>query len=452
MLSLNFFTPADTLSLFKQKTLSWADNFPIAVVLDSNNFANDPHARYELLVGLSRGKTSQKLLSAYLQAGENDTFAALHRLSLQEAGQWIFGFLTYDLKNELEYLHSANPDKVGFPSAFFFVPDIVIAVEKNGQSQIMAAADPDNPNFSLSDIEAIKHQIEQHSLLEVGQLPAGNCHFQSRMSRQHYLNCVEALQQHLAKGDIYEVNFCQEFYAENVSLTAYAPLFHQLCRTTQAPFSSYIKLYGQHYLFCASPERFMQKQGHTLRSQPIKGTIRRGQTPQEDEQLRRELQQNPKEQAENVMIVDLVRNDLARCAERKSVVVEELFGPYTFRTVHHLISTVKATLKAGLHWSDALKVAFPMGSMTGAPKVRAMQLIEQYECSKRGLFSGSVGYVTPSGDFDFNVIIRSLLYNAQTKYLSLQTGSAITIYANAEQEYEECLLKAAALKNLLNDK
>jgi para-aminobenzoate synthetase component 1 len=199
----------------------------------------------------------------------------------------------------------------------------------------------------------------------------------------------------------------------------------------------------------ASPERFIKKSLNKLYSQPIKGTVRRAQDDAEDEKLKSALLASEKERAENLMIVDLVRNDLAKSSETGSVEVTELFGRYSFKQVHQMISTVSSTIIDGLNPVTAIANAFPMGSMTGAPKVMAMQLIEQYENSKRGLYSGAIGYFAPNEDFDFNVVIRSIQYNEERQYVNFEVGSAITIDSHAEQEYEECLLKASAMLRAL---
>jgi para-aminobenzoate synthetase component 1 len=203
------------------------------------------------------------------------------------------------------------------------------------------------------------------------------------------------------------------------------------------------------YLLSATPERYIKKIGEKIVTQPIKGTARRSDNEEEDYAFAKALQQNPKERSENIMIVDLVRNDLSRTARRGSVVVEELCEVYPFKQVHQMISTVTSQLAVGISPVDVIRSTFPMGSMTGAPKLRAMQIIESLEESKRGLYSGSVGYFTPTGDFDFNVIIRSILYNAENKYISYSVGGAITAGSDPDSEYEECLLKAKAMRAVL---
>jgi para-aminobenzoate synthetase component 1 len=198
-------------------------------------------------------------------------------------------------------------------------------------------------------------------------------------------------------------------------------------------------------VFCASPERFLEKRGELLRSEPIKGTAPRHPDAQKDEANAKQLKNDPKERAENIMIVDLVRNDLSQLAQKGTVAVEELCEIYSFATVHQMISKISCLLKPNTSFTDILKHTFPMGSMTGAPKISAMQHIERLEDFKRGLYSGSIGLIEPNGDFDFNVVIRSLIHNRNTNYLSCSVGSAVTIDATAEKEYQECLLKANKL-------
>ncbi|HEU4607493.1 MAG TPA: anthranilate synthase component I family protein, partial [Chitinophagaceae bacterium] len=268
------------------------------------------------------------------------------------------------------------------------------------------------------------------------------------LSREDYLDKVEALQQHIRRGDCYEINFCQEFYLENIHADPIA-LYRRMTAASPNPFSALYRVQDAH-LVCASPERFIQKTGDAIISQPIKGTIQRSSSAADADELNRQaLASSSKDRAENVMIVDLVRNDFSRICSDGSVQVEELFGIQTFPQVHHLVSTVRGMLRTDIDFAAIIRACFPMGSMTGAPKKRVMELIDTYEVSRRGIFSGAVGYIDPKGDFDFNVVIRSIMYNAQTGYLSYQAGSGITHYSNPQLEYDECLLKASAIKKVL---
>src|SRR5690606_12086207 len=225
-------------------------------------------------------------------------------------------------------------------------------------------------------------------------------------------------------------------------------IYHALNRISPTPFSVYFKASGR-YVISASPERFLCRRGNKLISQPIKGTSPRNPDQVQDEAHKFMLLNNEKEKAENVMIVDLVRNDLTRSARPGSVQVEELFGVYSFRQVHQLISTVVCEKADNLSNTRIIANTFPMGSMTGAPKISALKLAEKYERSRSGVYSGAIGYFGPDGNFDFNVVIRTLLYNASTNYLSFQTGSAITLDSDPEKEYEECILKAQAIMEVL---
>jgi para-aminobenzoate synthetase component 1 len=239
-----------------------------------------------------------------------------------------------------------------------------------------------------------------------------------------------------------------EFFAENAAINPIEK-FLKLNEISLPPFAVFFKN-NSHFLLSASPERYLKKEGELIISQPIKGTAKRFSNPAEDEKSRTQLALDPKERSENIMITDLVRNDLSHTAQKGSVTVTELCKIYSFLQVHQMISTVTSKLDGQYTAVDAIKTTFPMGSMTGAPKISVMKIIENLEETKRGLYSGAVGYFTPSGDFDFNVVIRSILYNQERKYVSFSVGSAITSQSIPEKEYEECLLKAKAMREVLS--
>jgi para-aminobenzoate synthetase component 1 len=272
--------------------------------------------------------------------------------------------------------------------------------------------------------------------------------FTARFTPAEYRERVAGLQRHILRGDCYEINFCQEFYSQPADLDSLAAWW-SLSQASPNPFSCFYRVNGS-YLLCASPERYLKKTGKRLLSQPIKGTSARyPDRPAADSASALDLLHSAKERSENVMVVDLVRNDLSKVCLPGSVRVEELYGIYPFPQVFQMISTITGALSPDLHWTDAIRETFPMGSMTGAPKHRVIALIDEYERSRRGIFSGAVGYVTPEGDFDFNVVIRSLLYNRDSRYLSYQVGSGITFYSNPEAEYEECRIKARGILEAL---
>lgn len=410
---------------FKLKALQWASSFDVCCGLDSNNFA-DPYSKFDVLIAAgARYEVTAK--SGY-------AFDALERFRKTHNG-WITGFLGYDLKHETEGIISSHPEHLGFPDLYFFVPEHIIILKGNKAEFIS--------DKSQSILEEIDRQILS------GDYTINTGPIKSRLPKQAYLSKVGRIKEHIGRGDIYVTNFCQEFFSENVKIDPLL-VFFKLNYISPNPFSAFFKLKNS-YALCASPERFLAKRGGKLISQPIKGTAKRSAIIQEDEIQKQYLRNNAKEQQENVMIVDLVRNDLTRSAAPGSVKTEELFGIYSFKQVHQMISTVVCELKAGMSPVQAIKNAFPMGSMTGAPKVSAMRLMEQFEDSRRGLYSGAVGYFSPDNDFDLNVVIRTLLYNQKSAYLSFHAGSAITYHADAEKEYEECLLKVRAIMEALGN-
>lgn len=413
---------------FKDKLLYWCDGFSASAVLDSNNWTQDVHSRCDLLAGV--GERS----SIVCQAGNAlNKLAEFHDFSQD----WLFGCLSYDLKNEVERLSSENPSHLLFPDLCFFQPRFVF--ELKGE-ELNIYKFPEDETYDVFQ-EIMDFKIQGEGAIQ------NPVQLQQKMDRDYYLSTVRKIKQDIVEGTFYEMNFCQEFFAENVQLNP-VQLFDELNKNGRSPYAAYFKWRDQ-FLLCDSPERFLQKKGRTLLSQPIKGTIRRGVNEDEDQGLRRTLRDDPKERAENVMIVDLVRNDLTRSAIFGTIEVDELCETYSFERVHHLISTIRAELHPDKHWIDAIRHSFPMGSMTGAPKIKVMELSEIYEKSRRGIYSGSVGYITPDGDFDFNVVIRSLMYNAKTAHLSFQIGGAITYDSIPEKEYDECLLKAQGMLRVL---
>lgn len=401
------------------------------------NIPNKIYFKQQLLHYFSNAKNVVFLNSNH---HTSKSFIAISDNNDCDENNWQFGFISYDYKNQIEKLSSNHPDGIQFPEKHFFTPQLLFVLEgENSQLHY------NKEHYSISEINAILNNITTYKLADVeAKQPIT---VKSRISKTEYLEKVTALKNHIQLGDIYEVNFCQEFYAENVAINP-IDYYFLLNEKSPTPFSCFVKQ-DDKYLLCASPERFIQKTGNDIISQPIKGTIKRGENQQEDEQLKKALFNDQKERSENVMIVDLVRNDLSKIAQKASVKVDELCGIYTFPQVHQMISTVRATLKENTSFKEIINALFPMGSMTGAPKVSAMQLIEKYEVTKRGLYSGTVGYITPEKNVDFNVVIRSITYNQENNYLSFMVGGAITTLSVPEKEYEECLLKAKAMIEVL---
>ncbi len=463
--------------LFQSKLLAFSQSFTPCTILTSNDYYADKdltkspfYYAYDLMAGLGSVKI--------LKANAGSAFQQLSEFH-NELKDWLFGYFSYDLKNETEVLKSSHPDLIGLPDMYFFQPEIVLLL-KDENLQIISNSDrrPEeiyeeivsrprsplasegNTSLRLPDSKrgdaGVAHTrrtrataaIQRHTpnpSQEGNALPQipPESKLKPRFRKKEYTDIVEKLRQHIIEGDVYEITFCQEFYNENIDFEPYAA-FERLVNFAPNPFSCFLKIEDK-YVLSASMERFIKKTGSKLISQPIKGTIKRDADELTDDKLKEELRNDPKERAENVMIVDLVRNDLAKSCKPGTVKVEELFGIYSFPKVHQMISTVTGEMRDNIEWWRAIKNAFPMGSMTGAPKVMAMALIEKYEKTRRGVYSGAVGYISPEGDFDFNVIIRTLVYNSLNSSLSVHAGGAITYDSVPEKEYEECLLKIQGL-------
>lgn len=397
--------------------------------LDSHDH-QDKYSRYRWLAGF---EATDYVVSS------NDSLKKLAQFHDQEQ-DWLLGHLSFNLKNELEELDSRHPDQLDFPHLSFFIPQYL--VYHDGEEVWLE---------SLKETSAEGFLDKLAPAFVDEEIPDIHIELPCKTTEHQYRDTVDKLMVELQQGNIYEINYCIEFGAE-VEMTNPTAAFLELDRHTEAPFTAFYRT-GDQYLLCASPERYLQKIGETVISQPMKGTARRDKDPLKDQELKEYLAVDEKERSENVMITDLVRNDLSRVAKKGSVKVDELFGVYTYKSVHQMLSTVTCEVADSVGVSELLHSSFPMGSMTGAPKVSALNLIERHEKFHRGLYAGSVGYIMPNGDFDLNVVIRSLLYNSRAPYLSARVGSAITIHSNAKQEYEECLLKAESLlKALCNDR
>lgn len=415
----------DTLQ-FERQALQWAQQFEEVCFFQSNGY-HDEYGRVDRLLAVEAVES--------FSAEQGGAFATLEKFRAKYPNSWMPGFFSYDLKNEIEALTTSFPDRLAFPDAYFFIPRILIHFRK--QEVEIEAPQPDEIYQAILSFQPTEEDLQTPQDMV----------FQKRMSKEAYLEAFQKLQQHIRLGDIYEVNLCQEFYTENVQLSPIA-VYQALNQISPTPFSCFFKIRDK-YILSASPERFLAKRGDNLISQPIKGTAARGSSAEEDRTIAERLKNNPKEIAENVMIVDLVRNDLTRSAQAGTVRADRQLEVQTFKQVHQLVSTITCQKQLTISDVMAIRHTFPPGSMTGAPKISAMRLCDRYENSKRGIYAGAVGYFDPAGDFDFNVVIRSLLYQQTPSYLSFHTGGAITIDAEPEKEYEECLLKASAILKTL---
>lgn len=419
------------INTFKRQLLIWAQRFKNVVWLDSNNYTQQ-YTSFDAVLAVD-AHTS-------LQTDVNDSFEKLKHY-YNTTNDWIFGYLTYDLKNDIEALNSTNPDRLDFPDLFFFQPKRLFLLKGNTVKIHYLNVVQNELQFDLNTINKctdIKYKNTCNTIK-----------IKLKISKDDYFLKLHKILKHINHGNIYEVNFCQEFYAENTCIN---PLetYQNLNAISNPPFAAFFKMEDK-YILCASPERYIKKKADNVISQPIKGTAKRAKRIAEDNQLKQKLETNEKERSENIMIVDLVRNDLSKTAQKGSVKVEELCKIYTFDQVHQMISTVTSKVPSKTHPVNIIKTTFPMGSMTGAPKISAMKIIEDLEETKRGVYSGGIGYFSPNADFDFNVVIRSILYNETEQYVSYSVGGAITSKSDPTAEYEECLIKANAMRDVLEN-
>ena len=414
--------------IFKQQMLSWADRSSIFCLLDNNGY-NFSAPAFECILAVGSRRT--------VDIHGSNAFEKLKEF-YDQSPTWMFGHVGYNLTSPGH--NTTGPDSDNeFPPGFFFEPEVIIQLEKE---KLIIMASVGEADKIYNEICAITVQALQKSKPAV-KVTAG-------INEEEYIQTINALKDHIRRGDCYEINFCQRFLSDHATINP-IHTYVKLAETSPMPFAALYKL-NENYCICASPERYLKKTGDKIISQPMKGTSERNSVDAgEDESNKNYLLQSNKERSENVMIVDLVRNDLSKVCREGSVIVEELFGVYSFPHVHQMTSTISGIIRKDLHWTQALSATFPMGSMTGAPKQRVMELIAQYEQYGRGLFSGSIGYVTPDADFDFNVVIRSIFYNRNKMQLSFYAGSGITFHSDPLEEYEECKLKTNAIIEVLSN-
>ena len=401
--------------LFVKKIVNFSSDQSHFTLLNSNDSFDD----YELIIAYGA--------ESFLQSSKN----SLKKIDkyIDTVNDWIFGYLSYDLKNEIENLTDLNKDVFNLPNLYFYQPKVIWLI-KEEKAEIYSL-NKKNLNEDWDHINSIDYKdfTEKSSVDLI-----------TRTSKEEYVRKIKNIKQRILQGDCYEMNYCFDMFSKNKTINPYKT-YIKLNDYTRSPMSTFFKL-NHLYLLSSSPERFIKRINRKIISQPIKGTAKRGLDSKEDEKIKYTLLSSPKELSENHMIVDLVRNDLSRVAEKGSVKVKNLNKLNTFKRVHQLISTIEAEIAVKTKFSKIITGMFPMGSMTGAPKIESMNIIDEYESTKRGLYSGSIGYIKPNKDFDFNVVIRSIIYDKLLKEINVSVGSAITFKSDPESEFEECLLKA----------
>ena len=419
----------DNPNLFKVQILHWMNQFEVCTFLDTHAYTS-PYAAIDCIAAVHP--------ISYISLEKVDP-AALNAFIQENKGSWIFAHFNYEYHNITKSNNKTN--LTGFPLAYLYTPAVTIELK---EKRVTIESVHDNPQVIFDQIYALDFLSLGHPL------PSTSTTINPLVHKADYIENIHKILALIRRGDFYEINYCQAFEA---ALTNAHPVnvYTNLTEVSPTPFACFYKN-ATDYLLCASPERYLQKKGSRLISQPIKGTIKRNIQNEIEDKLQLEtLQNSSKDKSENVMVVDLVRNDLSRICEQGSVAVSELFGIYTYPQVHQMISTITGSVNDKVSFSEILDATFPMGSMTGAPKKSVMETIDLLEPTKRGLYSGTIGYINPTGDFDFNVVIRSIFYNSQSGKANYQVGGGITIYSDPEQEYEECLLKAAAIKKVLSN-
>lgn len=394
----------EELDSLKVKVLHYISEYNTFTFFDNNHFAINPR-RFEFLAAAGIRK---KISFAEIPKHQD----------------WIFFQFDYEF----------NPLAPEDSNCQIIIPETVIYCMADSNDIHIESVQ--NPECIQQDILKHPHQLELKPFI---QTPT----FQSQIAKKVYLDTIEQIRDDIYWGKYYELNYCVPFEAQ-VKIPDTKAFFYHFNKKNPAPMAAYLRQ-GHRYLFCSSPERFVFTDQSNIIVQPIKGTAPRGYTKAQLEYNTQRLQNSIKDRAENVMIVDLTRNDLSRICEIGSVQVPELFGIYPFQYLIQMISTIQGRLKPNIAFTDIWKAVYPMGSMTGAPKPTVIDHISKYEQYIRGMYSGSVGYIQPNGNIDSNVVIRSLEYNHQSEQVIYKAGGAITYQSDAQSEWDEVLLKSKSM-------
>ncbi|SHJ71522.1 aminodeoxychorismate synthase component I [Parasporobacterium paucivorans] len=352
------------------------------------------------------------------------------------------GYLSYDYGRELENVETVHQNTTDMPSCFFaFYDDFIIENHKNKEVYLVANGKLIDSGDAIRNMEKMLTELESE---EEESLP-GQIEVRPNFEKQEYLKAIDRMIQYIIEGDIYIANLTQRLEIRSRKQPYEA--FRKLRRINPSPFGAYMN-YGDFQIVCASPERFIRMKNGHIETRPIKGTRKKGSTPEEDAALKEELQNSEKDKSELLMIVDLERNDLNKVCKEGSVKVTELFTVEEYATVYHLVSNIVGEIQEGLNAVDLITAAFPGGSITGAPKKRAIEIIDELENGRRDLYTGSLGYISMDGSCDLNIVIRTALY--KDGVYSLGVGGGITYESELEFEYEETLQKAKAILDALS--
>ncbi len=357
------------------------------------------------------------------------------------------GYFSYDYGRIQHKIASSDQELFSIPEAILTFYDAFL-IEDHHTKEITLCANgiTQNADTLIQEIETLlsTHLSSIPDALDTSVTSVPACCIRSDFTEDTYKNAIKRLQTYMTNGDIYVANMTQQFTIQ--SSRKPFDVFSRLRKENPSPFGAYLD-YPDFQIICASPERFLKMQKRHITTRPIKGTSPRGTTPEEDEMLYQKLLHSNKDKSELLMIVDLERNDLNRVCKPQSVQVTELFTVEAYATVFHLVANIEGDLREDKTVMDLLESAFPGGSITGAPKQRAMEIIDELELCKRNLYTGSLGYLTLDGDCDFNIVIRTAVHQNNSYYLGV--GGGITVESDPLAEYEETLLKAKAILNVL---
>lgn len=349
------------------------------------------------------------------------------------------GYFSYDLLHLLEDIPSRTVDDIGFPDCHMAFYDTVIAFDNHENKGYIVSITENKVDDVIELLKKVgtAHPIStQYSIGADSNTPLQT----STFTKEAYIKAIQKAMEYIAAGDIYQVNLSQRFLTE-VDTAPY-DLYLRLREASPAPFSAYLD-FGKAAVLSSSPERFLKVDGKSIETSPIKGTRPRGKNPEEDKRLKKELEQSEKDRSEHIMIVDLERNDLGKVCKYGTVRVKDEMDIQSFAQVHHMVSTVVGELKEGIGLMDIMKATFPGGSITGAPKVRAMEIIEELEPVKRGVYTGSIGYIGFNGKMDMNIAIRTLSVKDGNAFFSV--GGGIVADSDPKAEYQETLDKAKGM-------
>lgn len=411
------------------KLKSFAQTYDTVFWLESCNLPNAHDiGAFELVIGLGE-KSKIELTST------DFSWDAVSSYLDEQA--WKFFALSYDLKNEISKLETKNKDVLNWPVLSCVKPELTITLSKNNEFKVYGVSEAEL--FKLLDTV---NEKDSKPIVTFSAISAS-------LTEEEHHQRVRDIKREISEGNMYEMNLCLEHVLEDFECKQPFELFHKLTRTSPTPFSAYVQLNHKHVL-CASPERFLTTLNNRVYSQPIKGTSKRYENFAQNQESRLHLANSIKERAEHIMIVDLVRNDLSKLCKVGSIQVDELFEIYGYKHVNQMISTISGELESSPNFVEAIKATYPMGSMTGAPKHIVMKFIDALETAARGWYSGTIGYIQPDGNFDSNVVIRSLLYDSEKRVAKFSVGGAITFDSDPTLEYEECLLKSEAIRSVLD--